>query len=359
MYNPNVLLINKENIKFNLDNIKRNLGEKTNIMPIVKANAYGIGIDYILDIIREKNITQIGVATVEEAVYIRKKYEGMILVLLQPFKEHIEDILINDIVTNVSDFNFLVELNKIAQNRGITAKVHIEINTGMGRTGIQLNEITEFVCKIKELSYIKVEGISSHFSTTKDKYYTKEQINKFNYAINIIQKYINSIKYIHICSSSSILNYPEAHFNLVRIGIMMYGYYNDKRIKLIPSLKLLTHISYIHNVRKGDAIGYNKVTIAKKDMKVAIIPIGFADAFMGLESDIAYVLINNQKANIIAICMDSMIIDITDIKQVATNTEVVLWDNKNITLEQWGEWTKTSTYEVLSILSNRIKRKMI
>ena len=94
-------------------------------------------------------------------------------------------------------------------------------------------------------------------------------------------------------------------------------------------------------------------------MKVAIIPIGFADAFMGLESNIAHVLVNNQKANIIAICMDSMVIDITDIEQVTTNTEVVLWDNKNITLEQWGEWTATSTYEVLSILSNRIKRKVI
>lgn len=359
MYNPNALIINRENIKFNLDSIKQYISEKTNIMPIIKANAYGIGVDYILDIIKEKKITQIGVATVEEAAYIRKKYDGMIFVLLQPFKEQVEDILANDIVTNVSDLNFLIALNKMAKNNNTIAKVHIEINTGMGRTGIQLNEISEFIDKIKELRYISVEGISSHFSTSKDEYYTKEQINKFNYSINMIKKHINSIKYIHICSSSSILNYTEAHFNLVRVGIMMYGYYNDKRIKLMPSLELLTHISYIHNVKKGEAIGYNKTTIAKKDMKVAIIPIGFADAFMGLESNIAHVLVNNQKANIIAICMDSMVIDITNIKQVDTNTKVILWDNKNITLEQWAEWTKTSTYEVLSILSNRIKRKLI
>ena len=359
MYNPNALIINRENIIFNLESIQQYIGEKTSIMPIIKANAYGIGVDYIIDIIKEKNITQIGVATVEEAVYIRKRYNGMILVLLQPFKEQIEDILMNDIVTNVSDFDFLIELNKMAKNKDMTARIHIEINTGMGRTGIQLNEISLFSDKIKELKNINIEGISSHFSTSKDEYYTREQINKFNYAINMIRKHINSIEYIHICSSSSIFNYPEAHFNLVRIGIMMYGYYDDKRIKLMPSLKFLTHISYIHNVKKGEAIGYNKTTIANKDMKVAIIPIGFADAFMGLESNIAHVLVNNQKANIIAICMDSMVIDITDIKQVTTNTEVVLWDNKNITLEQWGEWTKTSTYEVLSILSNRIKRKVI
>lgn len=359
MYNPNELIINRENIKFNLESIQQYIGEKTCIMPIIKANAYGVGVDYILDVIKEKNITQIGVATVEEAIYIRKIYNGMIFVLLQPFKEQIEDILINDIVTNVSDFDFLIELNKMAKNKDMIARVHIEINTGMGRTGIQLNEISLFLDKIKELKNINVEGISTHFSTAKDKYYTKEQINKFNFAINKIKKDINSIKYIHACSSSSILNYPEAHFNIVRIGIMMYGYYNDKRIKLKPCLELKTHISYIHNVKKGEAIGYNKTTIAKKDMRVAIIPIGFADAFMGLESNIAHVLVNNKKANIIAICMDSMVIDITDIVQVATNTEVVLWDNKNITLEQWGEWTKTSNYEVLSILSNRIKRKVI
>ena len=359
MYNPNELIINRENIKFNLESIQQYIGEKTCIMPIIKANAYGIGVDYILDIIKEKNITQIGVATVEEAIYIRKRYNGMILVLLQPFKEQIEDILMNDIVTNVSDFDFLIELNKMAKNKDMIARVHIEINTGMGRTGIQLNEISLFLDKIKESKNINVEGISSHFSTSKDEYYTREQINKFNYAINMIKKHVNSIEYIHISSSSSILNYPEANFNLVRIGIMMYGYYDDKRIKLMPSLKLLTHISYMHNVKKGEAIGYNKTTIANKDMKVAIIPIGFADAFMGLESNIAHVLVNNQKANIIAICMDSMVIDITDIEQVTTNTEVVLWDNKNITLEQWGEWTATSTYEVLSILSNRIKRKVI
>lgn len=359
MYNPNVLIINEKNIKFNLDSIKKYIGKNTNIMPIIKANAYGIGVDNILNVIKDKGIAQIGVATVEEAIYIRKKYDGMILVLLQPFKNQTEDIVINEIVTNVSDSNFLLELNKKAKSKKKIAKVHIEINTGMGRTGIQLNEISEFVNKIKKLKYISIEGISTHFSTAKDKFYTKNQINKFNYAINKIKENVNSIKYIHACSSSSILDYPEAHFNLVRIGIMLYGYYNDKRIKLRPCLKLITHISYIHNVKKGEAIGYNKTTIAREDMRVAIIPIGFADAFMGLESNIAYVLVNNQKAKIIAICMDSMIIDITDIKLVDINTEVIIWDNKNILLEQWGEWTNTSTYEVLSILSNRIKRKLI
>lgn len=359
MYNPNVLLINEEYIKYNLDSIKKYIGENTNIMPIVKANAYGIGVDNVLKVINDKIIMQIGVATVEEALYVRKKYDGMILVLLQPFKEQISDIVTNNIVVNVSELNFLIELNNIAKNKGIIAKVHLEINTGMGRTGIQIDEIDKFIIKAKELKYVNIEGVSTHFSTAKNENYTKEQIQKFNYAINIIKENINSIKYIHACSSSSILNYPNAHFNLVRTGIMMYGYYDNEKIKLKPCLKLLTHISFIHNVKKGDAIGYNKTTVASEKMKVAIIPLGFADAFMGLESNIANVLINNQKAKIIAICMDSMIIDISNIKQVNIGTEVVLWDNKNITLEQWGKWTNTSTYEVLSILSNRIKRVVI
>ena len=308
---------------------------------------------------KDKNITQVGVATVEEAVYIRKKYNGMILVLLQPFKEQIIDIITNNIAVNVSDFNFLIELNNMAKSKETIANVHLEVNTGMGRTGIQMNEIEEFIKKVKWLKHVNIEGISTHFSTAKDDVYTKEQIQKFNYAINKIKENINSIKYIHACSSSSVLSYPEAYFDLVRIGIMMYGYYDNETIKLKPCLELLTHISYIHNVKKGDAIGYNKTTLASKDMRVAIIPLGFADAFMGLESNIAYVLVNNQKANIIAICMDSMIIDITDIKNVNVGTEVILWDNKNITIEEIARVCGTINYEILCSISDRIPKKYI
>ena len=133
---------------------------------------------------------------------------------------------------------------------------------------------------------------------------------------------------------------------------MLYGYYpnNCKNIKLYPALTLKSRISFIHNLKEGEYVGYNKVFKASKNMKLAVMPLGFADAFMGLESNVGYVLVKGCKAKIIAICMDTMIIDITNID------EVILWDNENITLEQWGEWTKTSNYEVLSILSNRINR---
>ena len=215
MYNPNVLFINEKYIKYNLDSIKSYIGENTNIMPIIKANAYGIGVENILKVIEDKNITQVGVATVEEAVYIRKKYNGMILVLLQPFKEQIIDIITNNIAVNVSDFNFLIELNNMAKSKETIANVHLEVNTGMGRTGIQMNEIEEFIKKVKWLKHVNIEGISTHYSTAKDDVYTKEQIQKFNYAINKIKENINSIKYIHACSSSSVLSYPEAYFDLV------------------------------------------------------------------------------------------------------------------------------------------------
>lgn len=361
-YNPNKLLIYKENIKYNINSIKKVVGEYVDLMPVIKANAYGIGVDNILPIINELQIEYVAVATVIEAVELRKKYSGKIVVLLQPFKNHIIDVLNNNIIVNSSDIEFLKELDKKANELDKVAIIHLEIDTGMGRTGIKFNDINNKIDYLRNLKNIKIDGISTHFSSSSsDMNYTENQIKKFNEAILLLKENINDINIIHACSSGGILNYKKAYYNMVRPGIMIYGYYpsEEKVLKLKPATKFITQISYVHDVEIGEAIGYNKTVIADKKMRVGIIPFGFADAFMGLESNKGYVLVNNHRIKIIAICMDTMIIDITDFKDIKVDDEVVIWDNINITLNDWGEWTNTSNYEVLSILSNRIERILV
>ena len=358
LYNPNELIINKTNIKKNIKSIKKFIGPSIEIMPVIKANAYGIGMKNIIPILNEENIRNIGVATVEEAIELRKYFDGQILILLQPMKQQIKQIIKSDIVVNVCDFGFIYELNEQSRNSNKVSKIHIEIDTGMGRTGISFDEINEFLDKVLKLSNVKIIGVSSHLSSSGfDEKYSLNQINIFKKAIDKISKKID-LKYIHIFASGGILKYPIKYSNMVRTGIMLYGYYpNDcKNIKLYPALTLKSRISYIHDVKNGDSIGYNRIYRANKHMRLAVIPLGFADAFMGLESNVGHVFIHGCKAKIIAICMDTMMIDITDIKHTNIGDEVILWDNKNILLEQWGDWTNTSNYEVLSILSNRIDR---
>ncbi len=360
VYNPNKLLINKDNIRKNIANIRKYIGEEIKVMPIIKANAYGVGVKNIIPILKEEKIEDIGVATIQEAIEIRKIFSGQILILLQPMVKQINNIISNDITVNVCDVSFLEELNIQSKHHNKVSKIHIEIDTGMGRTGISTNETHEFINKVEKFENIEITGISTHLSSSGcDENYTFMQIEKFKNSINLIKQNKRiELDYIHAYASGGILKYPIEYANMVRIGIMIYGYYPNKfkNIELYPSLTLKSKISYIHYLNKGESVGYNRVFKANKDMRVGIIPMGFADAFMGLESNVGYVLVRERKARIIAICMDTMIIDITDIDNVNIDEDVILWDNKIITLEQWGSWTNTSNYEVLSILSNRIDR---
>lgn len=360
VYNPNKLIINQNNIRKNINNIRNFIGRQIEIMPVIKANAYGVGVKNIISTLKDENIKNIGVATIQEAIEIRKYFNGQILILLQPMIQQIPQIIANNITVNACNFEFLSELNAQSQYYNNVSEIHIEIDTGMGRTGILINEIKEFIEKIEKLKNIRIVGVSTHLSASgSDEDYTLNQIEKFKKAIKIIKKSKEvELKFIHAYASGGILKYPIEVSNMIRTGIMLYGYYpnNCKNIELYPALTLKSKISYIHYLKNGESVGYNRVFKANKNMKVAVIPIGFADAFMGLESNIGYVLVKGNKAKIIAICMDTMIIDITDIDEVNINDNVILWDNENITLEQWGDWTNTSNYEVLAILSNRIDR---
>ena len=223
---PTVLEVNLDNFKYNIEQIKKFLNKNTKIMPVIKANGYGTYINTRLDIINDFDI--VAVAIVDEGVDLRKiGYKKDIFVLNPPITTEIEKIEENNLIVGICSNEFLEEVKR----KNAKIRVHIEIETGMGRTGVKLNEIDNFIKKIKKNSNIKVEGVYTHLSSADEDFeYTKEQLEKFDKAVEKVKKEFN-IKYIHCLASNGIINFSKSQYNLVRPGIIMYGYESGKGIK--------------------------------------------------------------------------------------------------------------------------------
>ena len=355
---PVYMEVNLENFKYNVKQIQEYVGKDVKLMPVIKANGYGTYINKKLEIVDMFDI--VAVANVDEAVFLRNLgYNKEIFVLNQPFETEIEKIIEYNIVVGISSYDFaskLAETNK-------KVKVHIEIGTGMGRTGVHPYKIDKFLNSLS--SNIEVEGIYTHFSAADiDEDYSRHQLHSFNVAVNTAKEILGNIKYIHAAASNALLNIPEAHFNLVRPGIILYGYPGAddtfEKIDLKPVAKLKAKVSFLKTVEKGTSIGYSRSYITTKETKVATIPIGYADGFRRDFSNGWEVLINGKKVPIIGkVCMDSFMADVTELNDVKLGDEVVIWDNENITLEQLAEKCNTINYEILCTISDRVPRKFI
>lgn len=357
---PTVMEVNINNFRYNIEQIRKQLKKETIIMPIMKANAYGTYLNTRLDIVNEFEI--IGLAAVDEGVNLRNiGYQKDIFILNQPYASEIDKIIQNNLIIGLSSVDFLKEVQK--QEKEV--RVHIEIETGMGRTGITREQIPSFLEKIKEAKNIKVEGIYTHLSSPDiDDSYTKEQLKTFQKAVEKITSQIKDIKYIHTGASNAIINYKEAQYNLVRPGMILYGYESaegiQEKISLKPVAKLKSKITLLKTVEKGTSISYGRSFITSRKTKIATIPIGYADGFRRGLSNNGYVVIHGQKVPIIGkICMDGFMADVTELKEVKVGDDVWIWENNQITLDQIAHKCDTINYEIISTISNRVPRKFI
>lgn len=352
---PTVLEVNLNAFENNIEKIKEFLPKDVKIMPVIKANGYGTYINTNLDIINKFDI--VALATVDEGVYIRKLgYQKEIFLLNQPYVDEIPKIIENDLIVGMSSDSFA----KVLGETGKDVKVHIEIGTGMGRTGINPKRVLQYVQNLS--SNIKVEGIYTHLSSADiDDEYTKKQLESFKSAIEQIKDNVN-LKYIHSHASNAILNFAERGiYNLVRPGIIMYGYPSDietcKKIDLEPVSKLKSKITFLKTVKEGTSIGYSRSFITTKETKVATVPMGYADGLRRALSNKGEVVICGKKAKIIGkICMDSFMVDVTDFEDIEVGDDVYIWDNDKIKLEDIARICETINYEILSTISPRVPR---
>ena len=223
---PTVLEVNLDNFKYNIEQIKKFLKPETRVMPVIKAEGYGTYINTRLDIINEFDI--VAVAIVDEGVELRNLgYKKDIFVLNQPYITEIDKIIENNLIVGVCSKEFL----EGAKKKDSKLRVHIEIETGMGRTGVELNNLDSFISLIKENANIEVEGVYTHLSSADEDFkYTQEQLDKFQKAVGKVKENFD-IKYVHCLASNGIINFSKYQYNLVRPGIIMYGFESGNGIK--------------------------------------------------------------------------------------------------------------------------------
>lgn len=357
---PTVMEVDLNAFEHNIKQIKDYVGANVKIMPVIKANAYGTWINRRLDIIEKFEI--VAVATVDEAVELRKiGFKNEIFVLNQPFIDEVEKIIKYNISIGISSNEFLKELGKHEEK----VSVHIEIGTGMGRTGIHPKRVSEYIDLIKKYKNVCIEGIYTHLSSADiDKEYTEKQLASFENAVKVAESLAGPLKYIHASASNGIINFKQSYYNLVRPGIILYGYQSAydtfEKIDLKPVCKLKSKITLIKTVKEGTSIGYSRSYITNRETRVATIPIGYADGLRRNLSNKGYVIINGKKVPIIGnICMDGFMADITELDDVKVGDDVYIWDNEIITLEEIAQMCGTINYEIMCTISERVPRIFI
>lgn len=357
-----VLEVYPDNFKYNLSQIQSYVGESVTIMPVIKADAYGTYLNHKLDLIQDFKI--VAVAIPDEGAYLRDLgFENEIFILNQPSVYEIDTIIENHLTVGVADFGFISKLNDAAKIAKKIVKIHLEIETGMNRTGFFVSDLKNCIDDILNMSNVYIDGIYSHLSSADiDEEYTELQHKKFIEAKDFLLSKV-PLKYIHISASSGILNFNEFGFNTIRPGIILYGFepfdgcYDKLDLKPVACLK--SKINFIKELPENERISYSGSFVLKHPSRIATVPIGYADGLDRSLSNNGFIVVNNKLVPIVGkVCMDSFMIDVSDV-DVNLYDDVYIWDNKILTLEKVANSANTINYEILSRISKRVPRIFI
>lgn len=361
--------INLSAIKNNIEEIKGLIPKTTKIMAIVKANAYGHGSVAVAVKAIESGADYLGVAILDEAVELRENgILAPILILGYTPKEDYPVVVRNDITQTIYSYEQAKNLSDIALLLNKTAKVHIKVDSGMCRIGFKTEmDSLEEIKNIASLSGLEIEGIFTHFANAdaSDKSYSKLQLERFLRFCQEVEKAGVKVKFRHAANSAAIIDLPEAHLDMVRPGIIIYGLYPSAevkhgRLKLIPSMSLKTRIVHLKDVSAGSCVGYGCTYTTSKLSKIATIPLGYADGWSRLLSNIGQVLVRGQQAPLVGrICMDQCMLDVSDVEDVMLEDEVVLFGKQGkttLSVDAVAKLIGTINYEVLCMISNRVPR---
>lgn len=367
MARPTKCYVDLNAFKKNIKNIKDAINTK--VLVLVKANAYGHGLVEIADCSEKIGVDYLGVASVEEGVILRQNGITIPVLCLGPIPIGSEKMCVeNDIDQAVSNIDEVSRLVCAAKELNKQLRIHIKIETGMHRTGVRAGKaLDELLAYIKSDDRIVLDGVFTHFSTSDsaDRTYTDFQKKEFDKAVAQVKGFDNSFGNIivHCSNSGAILNYPEYACDMVRAGIMVYGCYPSKEtkksIKLYPVMSLKTAIVEINDLKAGECISYGATYTAKKDMRIAVLPIGYADGYKRLLSNRGRALINGKTAKIVGrVCMDMMMVDITDIDAQVGNEAVLIGKsgNEEITADEVANHAETISNELLTSFTSRVPR---
>ncbi|MDP4606352.1 MAG: alanine racemase [Flavobacteriaceae bacterium] len=354
------LVLDAEALAHNYGVLRSKTAPGTALLGVVKAMAYGSDSLFVAQTLAQLGIDYLAVAYVPEGVALREAGIHTPILVLHPQLDQLDDLWKYCLEPSVYSFRILKALSA----RKEQLPIHIKLNTGLNRLGFDRKDLAQLGDLLNQTPHLTRTGILSHLAASEDPEqdeYTRGQWAEFTAMSEELAEKTGGFTYRHLCNTSGILRFPEAHFNLVRSGIGLYGYPNDRAMEheFIPFASLYTVISQIHDLKAGHGIGYNRAEVAKQPMKIATLPIGHADGISriyGLGK--GGVWINDQWAPIVGnVCMDMIMVNVSDIK-CAEGDEVVVFDKKH-RADQLAEGAGTISYELLTALSRRIKRSYL
>lgn len=351
-------------LEHNLNFVRQLVGPSVQILFPVKADAYGHGLEKMAVSSAQNGVTWLGVANIEEAARIRRVLPDIpILILGLSFSGEFESLLDMRVSTVAADLVFIQTLNKVAAEKGVKARIHLKVDTGMGRIGVWHEEALELIEQVAQLPHIELEGILTHFPAPEkpDDLFTRVQISHFEQLLKSCKQKGVQFKFIHLANSSGVVNYPESHQFLVRPGIMVYGVQaNETPQDLRPLLQLKSKIIYLKKVKPGRSISYGRTYVADKETQIATLPIGYADGFPRSLSNKAEVLIQGKRCPVVGrVTMDQIMVDVGLEATCKVGDEVTLIGqdtNEQIRVEELATWANTIPYEILTNLGDRIHR---
>jgi len=359
--------INLDCVENNIREIRR-VSSSREIIGVIKADAYGHGAVDLAPVLLQNGADSFAVAVLSEAVELRRSgIDCPIMVLGFTPPNLVDNILRYDIEQTVYSYDFAKELSAMAVKKNKLVRIHIVLDTGMGRIGFTPdNESLDEVDKISHLPNIIIEGIFTHFSTAdeENKEFTQKQLSIFNEFYKDLTSRGVKIKKRHAANSAAISDFPESHFEAVRPGIILYGYYpsdyvQKDKIHLKRVLTLKTNIVLIKKVPKGYPISYGRRFYTERDSIIATLPVGYADGYTRLLFNKGKVIINGKYAKVVgSICMDQCMVDITDIPEAKVGDEVILLgeDGVKYDADDMADDIGTISYEVLTMISKRVPR---
>ncbi|BAL84326.1 putative alanine racemase [Selenomonas ruminantium subsp. lactilytica TAM6421] len=356
--------INLQALRHNYREIKKQLAEGVKMCAVIKANAYGHGATVAARVALEEGAEYFAVAALSEAIELRQAgFTTPILVLGLIDPKDAGEVVDYDITQVVCELGLAKALSAAAQAQGKQVKVHLKVDTGMGRIGVRKEEIGALAAEIKQLPGLVIEGMFSHFATAdlKDKTYTKQQLAAFKEAVAAVEAQGVKLSLRHIAESAAILEIPEAHFDMVRAGIIQYGLWPSEEvthpIDLQPVMTLKAKITWVKTLQVGESIGYGRKFTAARESRIATLPLGYADGYLRLYTKYGHVMIHGAKAPFVGGgCMDQMMVDVTDIPDVKIGDEAILFGTPELTIDEVAGWGQTINYEVPCLIGPRIPR---
>ena len=366
--------INLDALKHNYEAIESRLSPGCEIMAVVKADAYGHGVENSVKEFSACGCRRFAVSNLEEAYQVRSvNADCSILILGYTPPEYAESLAVNNISQAVFDSEYAARLSEYAQKSGVQVSIHIKVDTGMSRLGFVYHDDIEDSSAVDEIAdacrlpALYPEGIFTHFASADEengRVFTTLQYTLFTNLIKVLEFEGISFPLRHCCNSAATVLYPEMHMNLVRPGIILYGLmpsgFLDGEINLQPALEMKTVVSMVKTIPAGTPVSYGRTYSAEKDIKIATVPIGYADGYMRSLSGNAKMKIGDKLVPVLGrICMDQCMLDVSEIENVAEGVTVTVFDSNPaspLSVAALAKKASTINYELICGINKRVPR---